>query len=202
MRVQPFLMAVGLVVLSAGAAFAERGVSERYAFETYRERVDGITVLVDSYTASLRANDAYVPLHVAVGLRSGAPTFTVSRESFTLIDAKGNRVPAAGAVEIRENYGMATFDASLMRVRPLVVGQQFVTSEQLPSNFYPDAKGIGVVQDRVNLGPYTWFHDVVYFPRPEAGLDGVLTLRLDGGGLEEPVEVHFRVLQDNTSKGL
>lgn len=186
---------IGLAAFLAAAAFAERGVSERYAFETYRERVGPVTVLVDSYTASLRAEAGYIPLHVAVGLKSGAPDITISRETFTLEDSKGNRVPAAGALEVRENYGMVTFDASLMRVRPLVVGQQFTGSLLLRSNFYPDAKGIGVVQDRVYLGPYTWFHDVLYFPRPAAGLDGVMTLRLEGGGFEEPIEVKFRVLE-------
>lgn len=191
-------LGIVLALTAAAPALAERGVSERYAFETYRERVGPVTVLVDSYPASLRTESDYIPLHVAVGLKSGAPDVTITRETFTLIDAQGNRVPAAGPLEIRENYGMVTFDASLMRIRPLVVGQQFTGSLPLRSNFYPDAKGIGVVQDTVYLGPYTWFHDVFYFPRPAAGFDGVLRLRLEGGGLEEPIEVKFRVLERKT----
>ncbi len=193
MRMRTF--GIALALAAAVPALAERGVSERYAFETYRERVGPVTVVVDSYPASLRAEADYIPLHVAVGLKSGAPDVTVTRETFTLIDSRGNRVPAAGPIEIRENYGMVAFDASLMRIRPLVVGQQFTGSLPLRSNFYPDSRGIGVVQDAVHLGPYTWFHDVFYFPRPSAGLDGVLRLRLEGGGLEEPIEVKFRVLE-------
>jgi hypothetical protein len=45
---------------------------------------------------------------------------------------------------------------------------------------------------RVELGPYSWFQDVVYFPRPPAGLGGVLTLAVavEGG---DPIEVRFVV---------
>ncbi len=181
-------LAIAALALGAGPA-----VSERYAYQTYRERVGPVTVLVDSYPASLREDDAYFPLHVAIGLKGGAPDVTVTRETFTVIDARGNRVPAAGALELRENYGKLLFDAALMRGRPLVVGQQFNGRLELDSNFYPDAKGIGIVQDRIHMGPFTWFHDVVYFPRPPAGLGGVMTLRLEGGGLEEPIEVRFEV---------
>jgi len=202
MRFPRLVFALALIGSTAGLASAERGVSERYAFETYRERADRVTLLVDSYLASLRADEAYIPLHVAIGLVRGGPGVTVSRESFTLIDAAGNRVPAAASMEIRRDYELASFDRALMmRVRPLVVGQQFATLRRLPSDFYPDRGGIGVVQDRVNLSAFSRFQDVVYFPRPPAGLDGVLTLRLDDGGLEEPVDVHFRVLQGNTSRG-
>jgi hypothetical protein len=105
-------------------------------------------------------------------------------------------------MEIRQNYDLAGFDRSIMRARPLVVGQQFSVSRALYSNFYPDGRRLGVVQERVHLNPFSWFQDVLYFPRPPAGLDGVLTLRMEGGGLERPVEVRFRVLQGNTSTGL
>jgi hypothetical protein len=34
---------------------------------------------------------------------------------------------------------------------------------------------------------------VVYFPRPIAGLGGVMALEVAGGGIESPIYVKFRV---------
>ena len=183
------------LVLAAGTAVADpKDTSERYGAQTYRERVGGVTVLADTFLASRSEGSAYVPFAVAVGLALGTRGATITRESFTLIDADGNRVAAAGAMEIRDRYGRAGFDASLMRVQRMTVGQQFSGDIEVASRFYGGTKELGLVQDRVHLSPSTWFRDIVYFPRPPAGLEGILTLRIEGGGLETPVDVRFRVL--------
>jgi hypothetical protein len=181
---------VGAAVLALGAAGPT--TSEGYAYYTYREMGDRLTVLVDSYPASLHGDDAYVPLSIAVGLSGPGKSVVVTPESFTLLDQDGKAYNPASYQEIARNYPKRLFDDMFMRSHPIVVGSQFSTSMRLPADFYPTMVGRGVRMERVELGPFTWFHTVLYFPRPQAGLEGVLTLRISGGG-EPPVDIRFRI---------
>jgi hypothetical protein len=180
-------VAVGVTLLGASRA----KTSEKYSNTVYRERSDRITVLVDAYIASFHEADDYIPFPVAIGLRSGK-NVTISHESFTLVDQEGNVVPLATYQEINENYNKIPFDESLREARPLVIGQQFENSTELPSQFFPSSRG-STYLSRVEMAPFTWFNDVLYFPRPPAGLGGVLVLRVTGSSLEQPVEVRFEV---------
>jgi len=181
---------VGAAVLALGAAGPT--TSEDYAYSTYRELGDRLTVLVDSYAAALHDDDPYIPLSVAVGLSGPGKSVLVTPESFTLLDQDGRAHNPASYQEIASNYPKRQFDALLMRSYPIVVGSQFSTSLRLAADFYPTMAGRGIRIDRVELGPFTWFHTVLYFPRPQAGLEGVLTLRISGGG-EPPIDVRFRI---------
>lgn len=179
------LIAAGSLTLAAVPS-----ASEGFAFSTYREQADGITVLVDSLPASLHDHDAFVPLHVAIGLIGHREPVTITRDSFTLIDRQGHSYPLATYQQILRDYGKSHFDRSLVRARPLVIGSQFATSEEIAANFFPP---VGLVNDEIHLANFTWFHDLLYFPRPEAGLEGVLQLRVTGKGIEQPIVVAFRV---------
>ncbi len=189
LRLVPFVL--GAAVLAVGAAGPT--TSEDYAYSTYREVGDRLTVLVDSYAASLHDQDAYIPIVVAVGLSGPGKSVVVTPESFTLLDRSGKAYPAATYKEIAGKYPKRQFDASLMRSHPIVVGNQFITSYRVPADFYPTLQGRGVRMEQVELGPFTWFHTVLYFPRPATGLGGVLTLRMEGGGIDAPVDVRFKV---------
>lgn len=186
------------VSIFSASAFASAGdvqptTSEAFAFATYRVRAGAVTVLVDAYPAALHAEDAYIPLSVAVGYTDRGPGITVTAESFTLIDSTGMVHAAVPYGEFIRNYSKREFDAELLRNRPLVAGQQFDTSIKLPARFYPTVATGGTRMERVELAPYTWFSTLIYFPRPRAGWDGVMTLRLSGGGVQPPVEVRFRI---------
>jgi len=62
------------------------------------------------------------------------------------------------------------------------------------SNFYPSSSGRGLLIDQVSLPPQSYMEDVIYFPIPESGLNGVpLRLLFKVKGLEEPIEVVFEV---------
>ncbi len=187
--------AVALAVFAALAAFAadKPATSEDFAYSTYREQAGSITVLVDSYPAALHAGDRYFPLMVAVGLQSKGKSISVTPESFTLVDREGKAYPAVPFEQFAANYPKREFDATLIRKHPLVIGEQFATSLQVPGRFYPSLSSAATRIERVELAPFTWFHSLVYFPRPASGLGGVLTLRLSGGGVEPPVEVRFEV---------
>lgn len=180
--------------LTASAVPAAPGeaTSERYALDTFREKAGDVTVIVDAYPTSLHVDDGYVPVSVAVGRQAGRGDITLTTESFVLVDGSGRRYAAAGYGEILKNYDSLSMDAALLRLRPIQVGQQFAASQELPASFYPYV-GAGTKIDRMHLAPYTWFHTLIYFPRPEGGLDEVMTLELSGGGLAAPVDVRFRV---------
>jgi hypothetical protein len=184
--------AAAIAVLGFGLeAASDESTSEKYALTTYRERVSNVTVLVDSFPASMHDGGAFVPVTVAVGLVAGG-NVTVTPESFQLFDRSGNVYPAVSYGEILESYDRLAFDATLARRRPIVVGQQFVLSDKLQASFYPNIAS-GVRVDNIHLAPYTWFETVVYFPRPIAGLGGVMALEVAGGGIESPIYVKFRV---------
>ncbi|MBP7145958.1 MAG: hypothetical protein KBD01_00325 [Acidobacteria bacterium] len=181
-----------VVAASFGAAFAGGRTSERFAFATYREDVNRITVLVDAAPAAWNNGEAFIPLHIAVGMDPGRKSVQITPESFRLVDATGKAVAAAGYQELARGYRRVGYDMALIRQRPLVVGNLFGTRRVLQANFYPIAQR-GLRTEQVELAPGTWFHDVIYFPRPAAGIGGVMTLQLSGNGIEVPIEVRFRV---------
>lgn len=178
-------------VLTSAASSAP-GESERLSFATYRERARGITLLVDAYPASLHARDPFVPIPIALGSEGAREPIRITLESFELIDGRGNASAPAGYSQLVTGYEKRTFDESLFRVRPLSVGSQFGTSRRLASQFFP-APGRATRTTSVELSPFTWFRDVIYFHTPKAGLGGVLTLRLTADGSDQPLDVRFHI---------
>lgn len=192
-----WLESVGLSVLLLVAACAsqpmkdpQQGTSESFAYATWKAKRGSITVLVDSLSASFRDAEAYVPIPIAIGNDNYGGTITLSPEIFTLIDQTGTVYGAAAYEEVSRNYPQMLADEDLTAGRP-VVSQQFELQTRIPSDFYPAVPSMRI--DEVHLDAYTWMRDTLYFPRPESGLGGLMTLRLQGGGIEPPMEVKFRV---------
>jgi len=169
------------------ASLAAPQTSHRTNNSTFREEVDGLSVFAGSYPASLGADDAYVPVPVAIALMRTGASVVFTPESFTLADAKGNRVPAAGFVEVKNGYPKLGFDRRLLQTWPIDVGMTIASRTRIASNFYPPT-GAGTRIARVELAPFSWFSDVVYFPRPPAGLGGVMTLSV-AVGRGDPIEL-------------
>ncbi len=187
-----FLSVVGLALLFAGLpASAQGALSEEIALDTYRDRSEQLTVVLGSYPASRHELDGFIPIPVAIGVED-SPTIILSPENFVLVDDQGVEYAAAGFGQIRNEYRKAAYDRSLLRLRPLITGPGFARKLRLPSNFYP-ARADGMRLDDIELSRQTWIADVLYFPMPDAGLGGPLTLRLAGKGIERPVEVRFEV---------
>src|SRR5262245_8560622 len=162
-------------VLAVAVAAATPKTSYRASSSTFRQDAAGVYVYADGYPASLGAHDAFVPVPVAIALMRNGKSLAFTPESFILADAQGNRVPAAGFEEVRNGYPKLAFDRSLMRTWPINVGMTVADRPRISSNFYPPTGG-GTRISRVELAPFSWFNDVVYFPRPPAGLGGVMTL--------------------------
>jgi hypothetical protein len=192
------MLTVASVLIVAPPATRAEPTSERYAFSTFREEAGRVTVFADGYPATMGGDAHYIPISVAVALTKSGKSIAFTPESFTLVDAAGQAVPAAGFEELNRNYEKLTYDRSLVRMRPIVVGSYVSDLRPVDSRFYPPVNG-GTRIPRVELGPFTWFNDVLYFPRPAAGLGGVLTLRVampEG----DPVDVRFEVSREALAK--
>ena len=185
MRYLPPLLSISIL----SVVFAATPTSHRTGNSTFREESRGLSVFADGYPASLGARDDYIPVPVAIALMRNGASVAFTPESFTLADAKGHRVPAAGFAEVKNGYPKLAFDRSLMRTWPIVVGTTISDRPHIASNFYPPT-GAGTRIPRVELAPFSWFSDVVYFPRPPAGLGGVMTLSV-AVGRGDPVELMF-----------
>jgi hypothetical protein len=171
------------------ALLAAPSTSFRTGASTFREETKGLSVFADGYPASLGSHESYVPVPVAIALMRNGPSIEFTPESFTLTDAEGNRVPAAGFAEVKDGYPKLAFDRSLMRTRPIEIGMTITDRPRIASNFYPPT-GARTRIPRVELAPFSWFTDVIYFPRPRAGLGGVMTLSVAVTG-GEPIELKF-----------
>ena len=178
-----------LAVAVTAVAAAIPHTSDRFGYSTFREDAGRVTVLADGFPASIAPKTGYFPVPIAVALTKPGRHIVFTPESFTLIDADGHAVPAAGFNEITSKYARQNFDRSLVKVRPIAVPETISGLLQVPSRFYPPVNG-GTRTPEVELATSTWFRDILYFPVPPSGLHGVLTLRVeisDGS----PIEVHF-----------
>lgn len=185
MRYLPTLLSIPVfsVVLAAPST------SFRMDYSTFREETAGLSVFAGGFPASVGGDTAYVPVPVAIALMRNGKSVAFTPESFTLADAEGNRVPAAGYVEVKNGNSKLGFERSFMRSWPINVGMFIAEHPRMSSNFYPPTGG-GTRISRVELAPFSWFQDVVYFPRPPAGLGGVMTLTVAVGN-GDPVELKF-----------
>lgn len=170
-------LAVAAVLTVPAAAAPRPNVSERYGYSTFRTQTDRVDVLVDGYPASLHPEDAYIPIPVAVARVSAGKAIPLTPESFRLIDDQGNAVPAVSYGELLRNYGKMHFDRSMLFRRPLTLGPYYGTFFRVHGTFYP-APGHATRVQRIEVPAYGLFRDVLYFPMPPAGLNGVLTLEL------------------------
>jgi hypothetical protein len=166
--------------------------SHRTGASTFREENRGLSVFADGHPASLAAEDSYVPVPVAVALMRNGASVAFTLESFTLTDAHGNTVPAAGFAEMRNGYSKLDFDRTLIRTWPISVGMTLDNRPRIASRFYPSTNA-GTRITRVELAPYSWFSDVIYFPRPPAGLSGVMTLSV---AVAQGDSIDVRMLMD------
>ena len=163
--------------------------SKSFAFATYKEEVGRVTILVGSFPAALNDGSRYIPLQIAVGVRGKGGELTITPESFTLLDDEGRAYPMATHREVLDE-GRVLFNRSVNRSLPLVTGHQFANSRRVSSSFFP----VGALRyEQVHLSRANFFKDVIYFPRPDVGLGGVLTLRFKPAGLNEAVDVRFEV---------
>lgn len=173
------------------------GLDRKLSTFAWIEEGDIATLIVGTRAARLKDKDAYFPLELAIANR-GLRVITITRESFVLVDAEGNRYPAAGPEELMENYEFLDFDRNLQELQEIVFNR-FAAFTRYPSQFSPTRQagprgGSSLVRDRVSLSKFGYLIDYVYFPTPPTGLLGKkLELWMTAPELEQPVFVRFMV---------
>jgi len=181
-----------LVLISAPPCPADdETTSKSISFATYREVAGRVTVILGSQLTGNYADAPFAPLQIAVGAYGEGPPLVVTPASFVLIDAGGSVHPMAPYPDVRDAE-IILFVKQLDRTVPLVTGNSFLDRVPVSSIFYPQS-GASAGKERVVLTHRTYFKDLLYFPRPANGWDGVLTLQFMAGGLEEPIKVRFAV---------
>jgi len=190
---------VCLGVALAGCSSLERNpavvspYSDKLSPFNYKEEGRLAMMVVGVDAARFIRKESYFPLFVQVVNRTKG-TFEITREAFTLEDPLGRHYAIAPARELAENYPRLDLDRRLFiqNRQFTAVGVGLFTYVQ--STFYPSSSGRALLIDQVSLPPQSYMEDVIYFPIPESGLNGVpLRLLFKVKGLDEAIEVVFEV---------
>ncbi|HEV8700119.1 MAG TPA: hypothetical protein VGV60_02490 [Candidatus Polarisedimenticolia bacterium] len=167
--------------------------SDKLSAFNYKEDGSLASLVVGVEGARFIRKEAYFPLFVQVGNKSKV-TFTITREAFTLEDPLGRQYSIAPAREVAENYGRLDLDRRLF-----VQNRQFTATgvglmTHIPSDFYPSSARRSLLIEQLILPPHGFMEDVIYFPIPESGLNGVpLRLLFKVKEIDEPIQVVFEV---------
>ena len=87
-------------------------VDRKLSTFAYIEEGKLATFVVDTRATRYRGQDAYIPIEIAIG-NTGVKQLTLTRESFTLVDDKGDRYPCASPKELLDNYDYLDLDRDL-----------------------------------------------------------------------------------------
>lgn len=172
-------------------------VDRKLSTFAYIEEGKLATFIVDTRPTRYRDGEKYVPVEVAVANR-GVKIMTLTRESFTLADEKGNRYPCASPKELLETYDFLDLDRNLTEL-PEIVFNRFGAMTEYPSKFSPTRRSsrdgeLATVTDTVQLPKFGYLMDVLYFPMPGTGLRGhKFELAMTAPELTDPIFVKFEV---------
>ena len=196
MRTTPeSVAALSLVVLLSASGFClaeDTRTSKKLDAFTYKETVGRVTVILSAQLAAINENEAFLPIQIAAGVRVKGQTLVLTRASFLLFDAQG-RTHTLAPIDDVVASGVIPANKKIARTAGLLnKGQAFMNLAKVGSNFYP-ATGKGVGTERLELRPRNYFSDILYFPRPENGVDGSMTLQFVARGLRESIRLTFAV---------
>jgi len=193
-----------LVLLSASCATRQpmsgqvaADVDRKLSTFAYIEEGKLATFIVDTRPTRYREGEKYVPVEVAIANR-GVARLSLTRESFTLVDDKGNRYPCASPKELLDNYDFLDLDRNLAELEEIVFNR-FGAMTPYPSKFSPTRRPSRtgestVITDTVQLPRYGYMLDMLYFPMPTTGLKGhKFELAMTAPELADPIFVKFEV---------
>lgn len=166
---------------------------------SFIEEGDLVTFIVNTRATQYRDKEPYIPLEVCIA-NHGAKALSLSRESFTLVDAEGNRYPCAGPRELLESYDPLDLDRRLQELEDIVFNK-FSTYVFYPSKFSPTrglpvrAGASAVVRDNLTIPKFGFTIDLLYFPAPKTGIHKQkFELQMKARELPDTVYVKFMVL--------
>ena len=134
-----------------------------------------------------------MPVEIAI-VNRGMKSLSLTRESFSLVDASGRRYPLAGPKELKAGYhGSIDLDRRrFTEAAPIVFGK-YASYNRVPSNFSP-AFDDPIALDRVFLPRYSYIVDFLYFPSMQPyKLGDPLELDVSAPELANPLFVRFTV---------
>ncbi len=172
-------------------------VDRKLSTFAYIEEGKLATLIVDTRPTRYRENEGYVPVEIAIANR-GVKQLSLTRESFTLADEKGNRYPCASPKELLANYDYLDLDRNLAELSEIVFNR-FGAMTEYPSKFSPTRRTSRpgestVVTDNVQLPKFGYLMDMLYFPMPTTGLRGHrFELTMTAPELTDAVFVKFEV---------
>jgi len=167
--------------------------SDKLSPFNYKEEGTVARMVVGVEAARFIRNEHYFPVFVQVTNRSKM-TFEITRESFTLEDPLGSRYSMVPARELAENYPRLELDRRLFRQNRQFTSLGVSLYTYVESAFYPVSGPRSLLIDKVSLPPQAYMEDVLYFPIPQSGLNGVpLRMLFKVSGLEDPIQVVFEV---------
>ncbi len=201
-RGRPLKALAGLVLLASTlerCATVEKnqnvvGVfSDKLSPYNYKEEGRLVMLVVGVEAARFIREEPFVPLIVQVANKSKV-TFQITRESFVLEDSLGRSYPMAEGPEVSAKYGRLDLDRRLMVQNRAFTATGIGVFTYIESNFFPSSARRALLIQQVTLPPTTYMEDLLYFPVPETGLNGVpLRLLFKPKELEEAVQVVFEV---------
>jgi len=195
----PGAAAVLLASMLAGCTTLERNpavvgaYSDKLSPFNYKEDGSLAMMVVGVEAARFIRKESYFPLFVQVANKSKV-TFQISRESFTLEDSLGRQYAVAPATEVAAKYPRLDLDRRLFQQNRSITGTYVSLYTYVASELYPSSSRRVLLVDQVTLPPHAYMEDVLYFPIPETGLNGVpLRLLFKVKTLDEPIQVVFEV---------
>jgi len=172
--------------------------SKNIAYAEYGEQLGRVALIVGSYAASFQEADKHFALQVAVGVNKVGPELEIDAKAFVLIDPDGNAYAMSLPAQIEEESALIGFTQQLNKEQPLVTDDFFTNLARTGSNFY----GLGgqLTWTKVSLSYDSYFEDVIFFPKPTSGFDGVFTLHFFTPGMDGSIQVKFEIPKADETK--
>jgi hypothetical protein len=172
-------------------------VDRKLSTFAYIEEGKLVTFIVDTRATRYREKDNYIPIEIAI-MNMGVKQLTLTRESFTLVDDKGNRYPCASPKELLDNYDFLDLDRDLEELEGIIYNRVGALT-RYPCNFSPTHFAVRegqsrVVIDRIQVPKFGYVLDLIYFPMPATGIkDRTFELAMTAPELTDAIFVKFQV---------
>jgi hypothetical protein len=190
------LLAVAAISPTVAKKEEKSDTSHEIAYYNFMEISGDITLMVYSFPAHWRAKAKAIPLWITVGMRSrkgGKEPLEFGLANFVLVDSEGNSYPTVESSKLWDIYKEQMSDQNVMRERPVSYGNYFDLYTKITGALYPAARNMRLSGNTIELDAFTVYSGMFYFPQPKAGLKGVMAVRMEGGAIETPIEVKFKV---------
>lgn len=173
------------------AALSGPGAEEEPRRLVFTGRSDEGEVWANVALATLRLEEDYLPMVVAVVNRAAEPV-VVDRDAIRLVGPDGLRYPMPTVRELRRNYGKLGLDTRAASAAGIPWELWARDRRLVESNFFPDLMRSrrGIAIDEVSLGTGFAMVDRVYFARPPGlGAGTPFLLEVAPDGWQAPIRV-------------